>query len=148
MKCNNNQNNLYNWLANCIRYCCVYLYIHIIIIVELVILQPTEGSVFTINESDAYNITCNTIGIPTPVTFIWLKDGVIQNYLVSIDRISVSQPSDPVPYSTTDGVVQSVSQVLTISSTVGDDIGMYTCQVSNGVGDDASVNIELVVQGW
>ena len=119
-----------------------------IITVEPVILQPTDGSVFTINKTDTYNITCNATGIPAPMTFIWLKDGVVQNYLVNTDRISVSQPSDPLPYSTTDGVVQSVSQVLTISSAEGNDFGMYTCQVSNGVGDDASVTIESVVQGW
>ena len=115
---------------------------------EPVILQPTDGSVFTINQTDTYNITCNATGIPAPMTFIWLKDGVVQDYPVNTDRISVSQPSDPVPYSTTDGVVQSVSQVLTISSAVRNDSGMYTCQVSNGVGDDINVTVELVVQGW
>ena len=125
----------------------MYICIHIIT-VEPVILQPTDDLVFTINETDTYNITCNATGIPAPMTFIWLKDGVVQSYTVSTDRISVSQPSDPVPYSTTDGVVQSVSQVLTINSSVGNDSGMYTCQVSNGVGDDADVTIELVVQGW
>ena len=119
-----------------------------IITVEPVILQPTDGSVFTINKTDTYNITYNATGIPAPMTFMWLKDGVVQNYSVNTDRISVSQPSDPLPYSTTDGVVQSVSQVLTISLAEGNDSGMYTCQVSNGVGDDANVTIELVVQGW
>ena len=113
-----------------------------------VILQPNDSSVFTINETDTYNITCNATGIPEPMTFMWLKDEVVQNYLVNTDRISVSQPSDPVPYSTTDGFVQSVSQVLIISSAEGDDSGNYTCQVSNGVGDDANVTVELVVQGW
>ena len=132
--------------------CCISIVnykicIHIIT-VEPVILQPTDGSVFTINETDTYNITCNATGIPAPMTFIWLKDGVVQDYSVNTDRISVSQPSDPVPYSTTDGVVRSVSQVLTISSAVGNDSGMYTCQVSNGVGDDVNVTVELVVQGW
>ena len=115
---------------------------------EPVILQPTDDSVFTINQTDTYNITCNATGIPAPMTFIWLKDGVVQDYSVNTDRISVSQPSDPVPYSTTDGVVWSVSQVLTISEAVRIDSGMYTCQVSNGVGDDANVTVELVVQGW
>ena len=118
------------------------------ITVEPVILHPTDGSVFTFNETDTYKITCNATGIPAPMTFIWLKDGVVQNYLVNTDRINVSQPSDPVPYSNTNGVVQSVSQILTISSAEGDDSGMYTCQVSNGVGDNASVTIESVVQGW
>ena len=125
--------------------------------VEPNILQPVENSVFTINETDTYSITCNATGIPAPMTFIWLKDGVVQNYsLNATDRISVSQPSDPVPYSTSDGDVQSVSQVLTISpavglttnSAIGNDSGVYTCQVSNGLGDGASVNVELVVQGW
>ena len=125
--------------------------------VEPVILQPTNNSLFTINETDTYSITCNATGIPAPMTFIWLKDGVVQNYSINTtDRISVSRPSDPVPYSTSDGDVQSVSQVLTISpavglttsSTMGNDSGVYTCQVSNGLGDGASVNVELVVQGW
>ena len=125
--------------------------------VEPNILQPVENSVLTINETDTYSITCNATGIPAPMTFIWLKDGVVQNYLLNAtDRISVSQPSNPVPYSTSDGDVQSVSQVLTISpavglttsSAIGNDSGVYTCQVSNGVGDNASVNVELVVQGW
>ena len=121
----------------------------LIITVEPVILQPiaTDGSAFTINETDAYNITCNATGIPAPMTFIWLKDGVVQNYTMNSDRISVSELSAPVPYYTSDGIVQSVSQVLTISSPVDDDSGMYTCRVSNEVGNDPSVTIQLVVQG-
>ena len=114
---------------------------------EPTILQPTDGSVFTINETDTYSITCNATGIPAPMTFIWLKDGIVQNYTMNTNGISVSMPSDPLPYYTSDGTVQSVSQVLTISSAVGSDSGMYTCQVSNGVGNDANVTVQLVVQG-
>ena len=117
------------------------------ITVEPTILQPTDGSVFTINETDTYSITCNATGIPAPMTFIWLKDGVVQNYTMNSDRISVSGLSAPVPYSTSDGIVQSVSQVLTISSAVDDDSGMYNCTVSNGVRNNTSVTIQLVVQG-
>ena len=117
------------------------------ITVEPVILQPADGSLFTINETDTYSITCNATGIPAPMTFIWLKDGVVQNYTMNSDRISVSGLSAPVPYSTSDGIVQSVSQVLTISSAVDDDYGMYTCRVSNGVRNNPSVTIQLVVQG-
>ena len=115
--------------------------------VEPAILQPTDGSLFTINETDTYSITCNATGIPAPMTFIWLKDGVVQNYTMNSDRISVSGLSAPVPYSTSDGIVQSVSQVLTISSAVDNDSGMYTCRVSNGVSNNPSVTIQLVVQG-
>ena len=117
------------------------------ITVEPVILQPTDGSSFTINETDTYSITCNATGFPAPMTFIWLKDGVVQNYTMNSDRISVSGLSAPVPYSTSDEIVQLVSQVLTISSAVDDDSGMYTCRVSNGVRNNASVTIQLVVQG-
>ena len=123
------------------------MYAFIIITVEPVILEPNDGSVFTINKTDTYSITCNATGIPSPMTFIWFKDGVVQNYTMNSDRISVSELSAPVPYYTSDGVVQSVSQVLTISSAVDDDSGMYTCRVSNGVGNDISIAIQLVVQG-
>ena len=117
------------------------------IAVEPTIIQPTDGSLFIINETDTYSITCNATGIPAPMTFIWLKDGVVQNYTMNSDRISVSGLSAPVPYSTSDGIVQSVSQVLTISSAVDDDSGMYTCRVSNGVRNNPSVTIQLLVQG-
>ena len=114
---------------------------------EPTILQPTDGSLFTVNETDSYSLTCNATGIPEPMTFIWLKDGVVQNYTMNTDRISVSGLSPAIPYSTSDGIVQSVSQVLTISSAVDDDSGMYTCRVSNGIRNSDNVTIELVVQG-
>ena len=119
----------------------------LIITVEPVILQPTDGSVLTINETDTYSVTCTATGIPVPMTFIWLKDGVKQNYTKNSDRISVSGLSASVPYSTSNGIVQSVSQVLTFSSAVNEDSGMYACRVSNGVGNSVTVNMQLVVQG-
>ena len=53
------------------------------IAVEPTIIQPTDGSLFIINETDTYSITCNATGIPALMTFIWLKDGVVQNYTMN-----------------------------------------------------------------
>ena len=114
---------------------------------EPTIILPNNSSVFRINETDSHNITCNATGIPAPMTFIWLKDGVIQNYTVGADRISVSESSTAVPYSTSDGDVLSVSQVLIITSAIDEDSGTYTCEASNGVGNNASVTVQLIVQG-
>ena len=114
---------------------------------EPTIVFPDNNSVFTINETDSYSITCNATGIPAPMTFVWLKDGIVQNYTVGTDSISVSEPSAAVPYSTSDGDILSVSQVLTISSAMDEDSGTYTCVASNGVGNNASVFIQLIVQG-
>ena len=112
--------------------------------VEPTILFPDNNSVFTINETDSYHITCNATGVPAPMTFIWLKDGVIQNYTVGADRISVSGTSIT---TNSDGDISLVSQVLNISSAIDEDSGMYTCVASNGVGNNASVTIQLIVQG-
>ena len=125
----------------------IYMYVHTSVTVEPTVILPNNNSVVTINETDSYSITCNATGIPAPMTFMWLKDGVVQNYTVGTDSISVSEPSAAVPYSTSDGDILSVSQDLTISSAMHEDSGTYTCVASNGIGNDANVVIQLVVQG-
>ena len=102
---------------------------------------------FTINETETVNITCNATGVPAPMSFTWLKDGAVQNYTVNTDRIIVSAPSTPLPYSASHGNGFTVSQILTISLAVDADSGMYTCIASNGIGNDANVTIQLIVQG-
>ena len=112
------------------------------------ILSPADGLVFTINETDMFSVTCNVTGIPAPVNFVWLKDGVVQSYITIPDvSITVSDPSTPVTYSTDGGDILSVSQTLTFSSAVDEDSGVYTCVASNGVGDGDSVSFQLIVQG-
>lgn len=117
------------------------------ITVEPTIILPINNSVFIINETDSYSITCNATGIPAPMTFLWLKDGIAQNYAVGTDRISVSELSTAAPYPTSDGDILLVSQVLTITSAMNEDSGMYTCIASNGIGNNASVIIQFTVQG-
>ena len=118
------------------------------VIVELFILSPANDSVFTINETDMFSVTCNVTGIPAPMNFVWLKDGVVQNYTTVPDfHVTISHPSTPVPYSTNGGNILSVSQTLTFFSAVNEDSGMYTCVASNGVGNGDSVTFELIVQG-
>jgi len=117
------------------------------ITVEPMILSPANGSVFTINETDMFSVTCNVTGIPAPMNFIWLKDEVVQNYTtLPDDSIIVSDPSTPVIYSTDRGDILSVSQTLTFSSAMNEDNGVYTCVASNEIGDDSRVSFDLIVQ--
>ena len=111
------------------------------------ILSPVNGDVFTINETDMFSVTCNATGIPAPMDFVWLKDGVVQNYTtVPGASITVSEPSTPVSYTTDGGDIWSVSQTLTFSSAVDEESGMYTCVASNGVGDGTRIIFNLTVQ--
>ena len=112
------------------------------------IVAPLNGSLVTVNETDMFSVTCNGTGIPAPMDFVWLKDGVIQNYTtVPGVSITVCEPSTPVSYSTDGGDIWSVSQTLTFSSAVDENSGIYTCVASNGVGDGVNVTVELIVQG-
>jgi len=111
------------------------------------IISPANGSVFIINETDMFSVTCIVTGIPAPMNFVWLKNGVIQNYTTVPDAsITVSDPSTPVSYLTDGGYIRSVSQTLTFLSAVDEDSGVYTCVASNEVGDGDRVSFELIVQ--
>ena len=110
------------------------------------ILSPANGSVSIINETDMFSVTCNVTGIPAPMNFVWLKDGIVQDY-TTVPNVTVSNLSTAVTYSTDGGDILSVSQTLTFSSAVDEDTAVYTCVASNGVGDSVSVNFELIVQG-
>ena len=113
------------------------------------IVAPPNNSLFTVNETDMFNVTCNATGIPAPMDFVWLKDGVVQNYTtVPGANVTVSEPSTPISYSTDGGDILSVSQTLTFSSAMDENSGIYTCVASNGVGDGViNVTVELIVQG-
>jgi len=116
------------------------------ITVEPLIVAPTDGSVFTINETDTFSVTCNATGIPVLMNFMWLKDGTVQNYTISDANVTISDPSTPVPYYTNGGIIWSISQTLTFISAMDEDSGSYTCMASNGIGSGDTINIVVVVQ--
>ncbi|XP_065918563.1 hemicentin-1-like isoform X2 [Dysidea avara] len=120
--------------------------VSLIVNVEPLIIEPVNTTVYTINETDTFSSTCNATGIPAPMNFVWLKNGVEQDYTTPNTNITVSDLSTPVPYSTAGGVVWSVSQTLIFLSAMDEDSSVYTCAVSNGVGNDNSVSFQLVVQ--
>ena len=128
-----------------IAYYCIQC--NLSITVQPMITSPANGPVFIINETDMFSVTCNVTGISAPINFVWLKDGIVQNYTtVPDDDITVSDPSFPVSYSTDGGDIWLVSQTLTFSSAIDEDSGVYICMASNGVGDGDSVSFELIVQ--
>ena len=85
---------------------------------------PPDGQAYTVNEADPVTFTCSATGIPLP-EITWMRNGVRLDGNVD-PRISVSDP-ETVP----NGNIISVSRNLTMSSTRGNDSGIYTCVASN-----------------
>ncbi len=85
---------------------------------------------------------CNAIGIPQPV-FTWFRDGV---------PVTDEDPTANV-YSYTDyaytysGILFLTSSYLTLNGTSEEDSAIYSCVASNGLGESAAHQFELIVQG-
>jgi len=111
------------------------------------ILIPPVNFTYVVNETDPVIFTCSVTGIPPP-GITWTRNGVLLDDNVD-PRISLSNPSDPEAFSTSDGDIYSVSRNLTISNTRDNDSDTYTCVASNGNARTPNVtqDFELVVQG-
>lgn len=142
------------------KQCVCYTNVLFIIAVlpEILFLEPSP--LITVNQSNSATFQCNATGFPLPIIQWYMNSeelslpGSGDDMLMSDDlnsRINIIESvySD---YLTPGGYVPSLLSVLTISSTVSDDSGTYTCIASNVVGssmipEEDEENTTLFVQG-
>ena len=105
------------------------------------VIQPETGLPnYIVNETETVTFECRAIGIPAP-TITWYRNGMELNG----DRVAVSNPIS-MSHSRSDGeVVQIATRTLALASTVDDDSGTYSCNVTNNAGMDVET-FHLVVQ--
>ena len=133
--------------------------IHSAVMPEILSLEPSP--LLTVNQSDSAVFECNATGIPPPI-ISWSMSTREQSVSGSGSGDSLSPDdllspiliteSDERGYLTPGGYVVSVSSVLTISPTVSNDSGTYTCTASNTVGTSMTLaedeqNTTLYIQG-
>ena len=106
-----------------------------------------DGFTYTVNENDPVTFTCSATGIPPP-EITWMRNGVVLDESVD-SRIILSISSDPEAVSTVGGNISSISRSLTISNTMNNDSGTYTCVASNmnAVTPSVTQSFELFVNG-
>ncbi len=88
-------------------------------------------------------LECDAIGIPQPV-FTWFRDGVPVTDEDS--TASVSSYTEPV-FSLGGAELSLTSSLLTLNGTSEEDSASYSCVASNGLGESAAHQFELIVQG-
>ncbi len=102
-----------------------------------------ENATTTVFESMDVYLVCNAIGIPQLV-FTWFRDGVPVND--EDPTANVSSYTEP-GFSLGGAELFLTSSSLTLSGTSEEDSANYSCVASNGLGESAAHQFELIVQG-
>ena len=103
---------------------------------------PLDGQLYTINEFNPVVFECTATGIPAP-TITWYRGGVLLNG----SRITLSDHSEPVAFSTQYGDIFLITRALIFDNTMDSDTGTYTCLADNSVEPSATQEFELAVKG-
>ena len=100
--------------------------------VPTIVIQPNVTGPFT--EGDTVVLACSATGLPRP-SIQWYKDGVLlmNESLTSIYTEEFEN----------NGLLFTTS-ILELCSVGGDDVGTYSCQATNNIGND-SVEFEVQV---
>ncbi len=110
---------------------------------------PNDSTIYQINQSFPVTFECSATGIPAPY-INWLLIGLRLEDLSSYSsRISLSDRSQPLEVETENGIIYSVERTLTLSDTVDEDSGTYTCEAFNNNARTPNVtqDFELFVRG-
>ena len=119
------------------EYITVILYFSL---VNPVIVSPSSGTIYTINEGEDFTISCEARAIPAAdISFDVSVNGAVSRFIPS----SLSAE-------TTDGFARellSSNRSFTLTDAEDDDSGNYTCIASNITPETDEILIELIVQG-
>ncbi len=102
-----------------------------------------ENATTTVSENMDVYLVCDAIGIPQPV-FTWFRDGV--PVTDEDPTANVSSYTEPV-FSLGGAEYFLTSSSLTLNGTSEEDSANYSCVASNGLGESAAHQFELIVQG-
>ena len=116
------------------------IYISYFSLVNPVIVSPTSGTIYTINEGEDFTISCEVRGIPAAdISLDVSVNGTVSRFTPS----SLSAE-------TTDGFARellSSNRSFTLTDAEDDDSGNYTCIASSITPETDEILIELIVQG-
>ncbi len=114
-----------------------------------VITFPTANFQYQVNETFPVTFQCSATG--TPLSYInWLLNGSrLEDLPGYSSRVSLGNASQPVLVETGGGTIYSVTRSLTLSATMDDDSGTYSCEAFNNNTRAPSItqDFELFVRG-
>ena len=116
------------------------IYISYFSLVNPVIVSPTSGTIYTINEGEDFTISCEARGIPAAdISLDVSVNGTVLRFTPS--SLSVEM---------TDGFARellSSNRSFTLVNAEDEDSGNYTCIASSITPETDEILIELIVQG-